>query len=134
MPLFIAAALIEAALIGLSVIAGSVVESILLLLVGQISYLFAVYSVFAGTGSRRFIIPAAIVFRLTLLWVPAPFTDDLNRYRWEALVQDKGQKPYQARPVDPQFEPLRDSTYNHIPARDFRAGYGPAWESLSLWT
>lgn len=134
MPLLIAAAIIEAAIVCLVVIAGSVVESILLLLFAQVAYLFAVYHVFKDAGPRRFIIPIAVVFRLTVICLPAPFTDDLYRYRWEALAQDSRINPYQARPSDPQYRNLRDSTYNRIPAADFKAGYGPAWETLSHWT
>jgi hypothetical protein len=61
----------------------------------------------------------------------APFTDDLARYRWEALVQASGGNPYEARPSDRDWDHLRDSTYTAIPAKDFKAGYGPAWELLS---
>jgi hypothetical protein len=135
MQLLIAAVLIEAALVCLVNMAGSVVESILLLLLVQTVYLFAVYRVFEhGTGQRLLIIPAALVFRITVAPLPAPFTDDLNRYRWEARVQDSGLNPYESRPADPQLRHLQDSTYDRIPGRDFKAAYGPIWEFLSLWT
>lgn len=49
------------------------------------------------------------------------------------MVVDSGGNPYQARPAQPQFSNLRDSTYDQIPGRDFKAGYGPAWEFLGLW-
>jgi alpha-1,6-mannosyltransferase len=135
MPLLIAAILIEALLVCLVRISGSIVESILLLLVVQTIYLFSVHHVLTTKrGTRLFIIAAAIVFRITLAPLPAPFTDDLYRYRWEALVQDSGGNPYQTRPVDPQWKKLRDQTFEHIPAKDFKAGYGPAWEKIALWT
>jgi hypothetical protein len=135
MPILIAAILIEASLICLVRIAGSIVESILLLLIVQTIYLFCVYHVLANKhGTRLLIIAAAMVFRITIAPLPAPFTDDLYRYRWEALVQDSGRNPYEARPVEAQFQNLRDRTYDRIPGKDFKAGYGPAWEQVSLWT
>lgn len=135
MPLLIAAVLIEATLVCLVRISGSIVESILLLLLIQTIYLFTVYRVLTNTrATRLLIIPAAIVFRITVAPLPAPFTDDLYRYRWEAMVQDAGGNPYEARPLDSQWAKLRDRTFNRIPAKDFKAGYGPAWEKVSLWT
>src|SRR6476469_1088991 len=113
MPLLIAAVLIEATLVCLVRISGSIVESILLLLLIQTIYLFTVYRVLTNTrATRLLIIPAAIVFRITVAPLPAPFTDDLYRYRWEAMVQDAGGNPYEARPLDSQWAKLRDRTFN----------------------
>ena len=35
-------------------------------------------------------------------------SDDVFRYRWEGMLQAHGGNPYQARPVDPEWEHLRD--------------------------
>jgi hypothetical protein len=100
MTLLIAAILIEASLVRLIRISGSIVESILLLLIVQPIYLFSVNRVLANRHSPQLsIIAAAIVFRITLIPLAAPFTDDLYRYRWEALVQDWGGNPYEGRPI-----------------------------------
>ena len=134
MLLVIAAVLIEAALVCLVNMAGSVVESILLLLLVQPVYLFAVHRVFTRGGYKPwFIIAAAVVFRITVVTLPSPLTDDLTRYRWEARVHQAGLNPYESRPSDPQLQHLRDSTYHRIPAPEFRAAYGPAWELLASW-
>ena len=74
------------------------------------------------------------MFRITLAPLPAPFTDDLYRYRWEAMVQDAGGNPYQSRPIDQRWDKLRDESFRLIPGKDFKAGYGPAWEKVTLWT
>lgn len=135
MHLLIAAVLIEAALVCLVKMAGSVVESILLLLLVQPVYLFAVHRVFRqGSGKQPLIITAALVFRITVSPLPSPFTDDLHRYRWEAMVQNEGLNPYELRPADPALERFRDSAYERIPGKDFRPAYGPAWETMSAWT
>jgi len=135
MYLVIAAGLIEAALVCLVNMAGSVVESILLLLLVQPVYLFAVHRVFTRSGCKPwFIIAAGVVFRITVITLPSPFTDDLTRYRWEARVHQAGLNPYESRPSDPQLQRFRDSTSDRIPAPEFRAAYGPAWELLGSWT
>jgi alpha-1,6-mannosyltransferase len=131
MPLIVAALLIEASFLWIAATDGAVVPSILLLLVAIAVHVAASWYTLADGGKCRIIIPAAIVFRLTLVLLPPATTDDLYRYRWEAMVQESGGNPYQARPSAPEWRPLRDSTYNKIPTRDFKAGYGPAWELLS---
>jgi hypothetical protein len=89
MALPMAAVLIEASLVCLVRISGSVVESILLLLIVRPIYLFPVNRVLANKHSwQLFIIATVIVFRITLIPLAAPCTEDLYRYRWEALVQD----------------------------------------------
>jgi hypothetical protein len=130
----IAAVLMEALFLLIVGMAGRVVETILLLLVVHAIYLVAVYHVLRRGCRQRLIIAAAIIFRFTVVPLNAPFTDDLARYRWEALVQDSGGNPYEVRPSDPKWGRLRDATYGMIPAKDFKAGYGPAWEMMSLGT
>jgi alpha-1,6-mannosyltransferase len=134
MTLLAAALLIEGLLILAVSVSGSVAESILLLLLVHTIYLVAVYHACKRHGRLWLIIPAALIFRLTLSPLSAPFSDDLTRYRWEAMVQDSGGNPYQARPADAEWQHLRDSTYDRIPGKDFRAVYGPAWTQLSAVT
>jgi hypothetical protein len=77
---------------------------------------------------------AAVVFRLTV-WPLAPaFSDDVFRYRWEGMLQAHGGNPYQSRPVDPEWEDLRDETFPRISAPDAKAGYGPLFELIEAWT
>jgi hypothetical protein len=50
------------------------------------------------------------------------------------MLQAHGGNPYQVRPNDPAWSDLRDATFEHIPARDFKAGYGPLTELVEYWT
>ena len=134
MPLIVAALLIEASFLWIASTGGAVVPSISLLLVASAIYVAAAWYVLTHGGKCRLIIPAAVVFRLTFVLLPPATTDDLHRYRWEAMVQESGGNPYQARPSSPEWAHLRDRTYERIPTRDFKAGYGPAWELLARGT
>jgi hypothetical protein len=131
MPLIVAALLMEASFLWIASTEGAIIPSILLLLVASAIHVAAAWYAMAHGGKCRLIIPAAFLFRLTFVLLPPATTDDLHRYRWEAMVQESGGNPYQARPSAPEWEHLRDTTYERIPTRDFKAGYGPAWELLS---
>jgi hypothetical protein len=134
MPLLVAALLMEASFLWIASTEGAIVPSISLLLVASAIHVAAAWYALTHGGKCRLIIPAAIVFRLTFVLLPPATTDDLHRYRWEAMVQESGGNPYQARPSAPEWGHLRDTTYDRIPTRDFKAGYGPAWELLSRGT
>ena len=46
-----------------------------------------------------------------------------------SLVQDAGGNPYESRPIDPQAATICATIPTTAsPAKDFKAGYGPAWE------
>jgi alpha-1,6-mannosyltransferase len=82
----------------------------------------------------RFIIAAAIVYRITIWPLMFPSTDDAYRYRWEGKLQAHGGNPYEVRPTDANWASLRDSTYPRVGLKDFKGGYGPAWELISATT
>jgi alpha-1,6-mannosyltransferase len=130
----IAAVLIEILMLVLVGMGAGVIGTILVLLLAHAIYLVAVHYVLKNGCRQLIIIAVALVFRITLAPLPSPFSHDVNRYRWEALVQEQGGNPYNARPADSEWAHLRDSTYADIPAKDFKAGYGPAWELVSYWT
>ena len=130
----VVAVLIELLLLVLVSMDLGVVGTILLLLAAHAVYLVGVFYSLHNACGQQLIIAAALVYRITLAPVPSPFSGDVNRYRWEALVQEAGGNPYEARPADQEWGHLRDSAYSDIPGKDFRAGYGPAWELVSRLT
>jgi alpha-1,6-mannosyltransferase len=111
---------------------------VLLLLAGAV-YATSVYLIQKVRATQTkplfwFIIAAAVVFRITLWSLAFPTTDDVYRYRWEGKLQAHGGNPYQVRPNDPEWAFLRDSTYSRVGLKEFKGGYGPAWELVSAVT
>lgn len=120
-------------------VAALVPECILLLLAVSVLYLASVYQVLSRhtSGQSRllmWILICASIFRFTIWPAAVPVTDDVHRYRWEAKLQTYGGNPYQVRPADPQWTQVRDSSFDRVGQKDFKAGYGPAWELLARWT
>jgi alpha-1,6-mannosyltransferase len=119
--------------------ADKIVSAIVILLLAGAVFVTAAYFAHKlraqhATPLFRFIIAAAIVFRMTVWPLTFPSTDDAYRYRWEGKLQAFGGNPYEVRPRDPQWAQLRDSTYKRIGLKDFKAGYGPAWELVCAAT
>jgi alpha-1,6-mannosyltransferase len=119
--------------------ADRIVVAIAILLLAGAAYVIAAYSIqhLASNNAKplfRYIIAAAVVFRITVWPLAFPSTDDVFRYRWEGKLQVHGGNPYEVRPADPEWAFLRDSTYPRVGLKDFKGGYGPAWELLSAAT
>ena len=86
--------------------ANQIVAAIVILLLAGAVYVIAVYCIqkVRNKDARllsRFIIAAALVYRITVWPLAFPSTDDVYRYRWEGKLQAYGGNPYQVRPVDP---------------------------------
>ncbi len=118
-------------------------ETITLLLLTNLFYLVSVYRVLKSKRDARcksvsrltlLLGAAAVVFRLTVWPLCPALSDDVFRYRWEGMLQSHGGNPYQSRPMDPEWEHLRDETYDRIPVKDNKAGYGPLLELIERWT
>ncbi len=77
----------------------------------------------SSKASRRLIIGAAILLRLTLL--PAPVSDDVNRYLWEGELVRDGGNPYSAPADDPRWQDRRDATWQAMNHRDRPTAYPP---------
>jgi hypothetical protein len=109
-------------------------ETIYLQIALGILYLFAVFAASIPQPSSRrkvlLILLAALVFRATVWPLSPALSDDVFRYRWEGAIQTHGGNPYFNRPADPQWNHLRDGTYERIPGVDFRAVYGPLTEMV----
>lgn len=111
-----------------------IVETIALLLVTSIFYLFSVWLLLRKESrghtapSLLLILFAAIVFRVTVFPLYPAFSDDLYRYRWEGKMQLKSFNPYTTEPDDPRLAPLRDAIYPRISGKEFRGIYGPVIE------
>jgi alpha-1,6-mannosyltransferase len=102
-------------------------------LAGGLVYLIALYG-FTRTHATRtttiLLVFAAIVFRATLWPMEPTLSDDLQRYRWEGMVQAHGWNPYAIAPNDPRLSRLRDKYYEIMPGREIPAIYPPATELL----
>lgn len=81
-----------------------------------------------GRAAWAAVLLPALAFRLSVWTVEPGFSDDVNRYRWEARAQWAGLNPYETAPVDPRAATLRDAAYSRVPGVDFRAVYGPFTE------
>ena len=77
-------------------------------------------------SSPIFILFAALVFRGAAWFIPPTLSDDLFRYRFEGQIQAQGLNPDLVRPVSVDPE-------SRIPAKDFKAGYGPLVERIEAW-
>jgi hypothetical protein len=118
---------------------GRMVTSIVILLLAGAIFVVAAYFAYTvpthhAKPAFKFIIAAAIVYRITVWPLAFPSTDDAYRYRWEGKLQSYGGNPYAARPADAEWKFISDSTYGHVGLKDFKAGYGPAWEMISAAT
>src|SRR5688572_21971259 len=78
---------------------------VILLLAGAVVVVAAYFACTVRTQDAgplfRFIIAAAIVYRITIWPLTFPSTDDVYRYRWEGKLQAHGGNPYEVRPADP---------------------------------
>lgn len=113
---------------------GRLVEAIALLLSAGIFYLISCRLLMRPLEEAvpairlRWVVAAALMFRLTVWPLYPALSDDLFRYRWEGKLQSAGGNPYEARPRDPDWTSLRDSTFPSVAGKDFKAVYGPLLE------
>ena len=135
MALPLLAALMELTLVALPFIAdlrAHVAEAVGLLLATSTLYILSVRLVLNKVPSSRsslgLILLAAIVFRITVLPLSAPFSDDIYRYRWEGMLQAAGGNPYVATPAGAEWGRLIDQTYPKVDGKTIRAVYGPLLE------
>jgi len=70
-------------------------------------------------ASRRTILAVALILRGAALPLAPSLSEDVHRYWWEGKVQAEGGNPYLVRPDD-----------DRVPAKGFRAGYGPLIELI----
>ncbi|MBK5290699.1 MAG: DUF1549 domain-containing protein [Acidobacteriia bacterium] len=104
------------------------------LLLSNLLYLIAAYLAGKQGTPASLILAAGVVFRLTLWPMTPALSEDVYRYRWEGMAQARGHNPYLVRPSDEALRPLRDATYERIPAPAFKAGYGPLLELVERYT
>jgi alpha-1,6-mannosyltransferase len=118
-------------------------ETIGILLATSILYLVSCYlalrvdeSITASFHNKIALIVggAAVVFRLIVFPLAPSLSDDVFRYRWEGMMQAEGGNPYQSRPVDPEWNHLRDETFHRVSVPDAKAGYGPLVELIEAAT
>ncbi|MBG7606739.1 MAG: hypothetical protein IZT59_01730 [Verrucomicrobia bacterium] len=73
--------------------------------------------------ARLLILISAILLRLALL--PAPPSDDVNRYLWEGELVLAGENPYSAPADNPRWENRRDAIWEGMNHRDRPTAYPP---------
>jgi hypothetical protein len=74
-------------------------------------------------NARRLILLSAILLRIILL--PAPVSDDVNRYLWEGQLVADGENPYSSPAGDPRWESRRDAAWQAMNHRDRPTAYPP---------
>jgi len=125
-----------ACLIGIVLEAGLVLlafhdpqRDIALFIVTNILYLAGLACVSRLDGGIRtsILMGGAVAFRLTALWMPPLFSDDLYRYRWEGQVAAAGMNPYDYRPAD---EAVARFLNERVDGKDFKPVYGPLLQTL----
>jgi hypothetical protein len=83
-----------------------------------------------GAAALRWILVAAVLFRLISALGGPSLSDDLYRYVWDGRVQTAGIHPYLHAPLDPALEPLRDDDWTRINHPELRTIYPPLAQAL----
>ncbi|MGH9474604.1 MAG: hypothetical protein ACRD1M_17890 [Terriglobales bacterium] len=102
-------------------------------------YLIAVTVVLRGRTpisrrTLRFVLLAAVVFRITLLPVTPSFSRQLWRFRWDGYIQHLGFNPYAYAPDNSLFRPIRPPGSTPIPEPAMAGFHPPAAELLFHWS
>jgi len=111
----------------------------LLLLAGAgIFYLIAVAltlrrAAHAPELKLRWIVLAALAFRLTLLTLTPQLTHELWRYRWDGEIQAAGFNPYVYPPDHVVFQPIRRAADELVPGQAAAAFHPPLAERIFHW-
>ncbi len=71
------------------------------------------------------LLAAAILVRLPLLWAPPSLSDDLYRYLWEGEVWRAGFSPFVYAPDAPELLFLRDAIWEKVNHREISSIYPP---------
>ena len=114
-----------------------VVETIALALLAGALYLIALYSLKHTREHRAtlwLVLAAAVLFRALLAPLVPTLSTDLNRYRWDGLVQQAGFNPYSMSPDDPRLQSLREQLGPHawagMPGQETPTIYPPLTEQV----
>ncbi|HET9783817.1 MAG TPA: glycosyltransferase 87 family protein [Terriglobales bacterium] len=87
-----------------------------------------------GSGLRlRWIVLAAVVFRLTLLPLTPQSAAQAQRYRWDGKIQQAGFNPYAYPPASDMFSPVRAPEDAAVPNPQVAATAPPLAELLFRW-
>jgi hypothetical protein len=79
----------------------------------------------SAPSALRFVIVAALLFRLVAAWGEPALSDDLYRFVWDGRVQLHGIHPYAHTPDDPALTELRDDDWSRINHPELRTIYPP---------
>lgn len=105
--------------------------------VAGIVYLIAVAAVLQCPPDRlpkvRWILLAALVFRLTLLPLTPSLSHTAMRFRWDGKIQQAGFNPYAYAPQNELFNPIRTPQEAALPEPGIAAYHPPLAELLFRW-
>jgi len=107
----------------------------LALLAGAL-YVVAVYLVMRfplGLVSLLVILSGAVIFRLAVLEMPPPLSEDVYRYQWEGRVQRLGLNPYTVFPAMHEVHPLQDREHPLATGQFTPTLYPPLSEIIFSW-
>ena len=79
-----------------------------------------------------FILAAAILCRVVLLFSPPTLSDDINRYLWDARMQFQGVNPYVYAPESEDVAHLRDGFHGGINNKDVPTVYPPLMQTAFM--
>jgi hypothetical protein len=112
-------------------------RTLLWLSAAGIFYLIAVALTLSGAGRGhlrlRWIVLAAVVFRLTLLPLAPPPGAPAQRARWDGKIQQAGFNPYAYPPASDMFSPIRAPGEAAVPHSQVAATAPPLAELLFRW-
>ena len=94
---------------------------------------------FPNVSTRRaqiLILAGAALLRVVLL--PAPVSDDVHRYLWEARLVVAGENPYSAPADDPRWDAYRDADWDKLNHADRPTAYPPGAQlanaaAVAIW-
>jgi len=114
-----------------------VVEAIALALTAGALYFVALYALEHTREHRAtlwLVLAGAVLFRALLAPLVPTLSTDLNRYRWDGLVQEAGFNPYSVPPNDPRLRPLREqlgpNAWAGMPGQEVPTIYPPLTEQV----
>ncbi|MBW2277233.1 MAG: hypothetical protein JRF63_07055 [Deltaproteobacteria bacterium] len=89
-------------------------------------------------GGAWTVIGLAALLRITLVFAPPTFSDDIHRYVWDGRVVVAGHNPFKHPPVDPTLEHLQNEEWSEINNPELRTIYPPVAQMLfagwaSVW-
>ena len=135
-PIILLSAIVSVALYAVLALSGDLRQRLPLWLLSHTVLTGLMFLVFWNLRERpgrlRWVLVAALAFRLVAALGPPALSDDVYRYVWDGRVQLHGIHPYRYAPDDPALEELRDENWQRINHPSLRTIYPPVAEATFL--